>query len=57
MGEIWLNVDILIYVIGAILMACISIGFVLWGLKTGQFRENEHLKSLPLEEDEEEHES
>ena len=49
-----LNVDILIYVIGSILMACISVGFVLWGLKSGQFNENEHLKRLPLEEDEEE---
>jgi nitrogen fixation-related uncharacterized protein len=52
-----LNVDILIYVIGAILMACISVGFVLWGLKTDQFRENEHLKRLPLKEEEEEYES
>jgi nitrogen fixation-related uncharacterized protein len=57
MGEILLNVDILIYVIGAILMACISVGFVLWGLKTDQFRENEHLKRLPLKEEEEEYES
>ena len=56
MGEFLLNVDILIYLIGAILMACVSVGFVLWGLKTGQFRENEHLKRLPLKEDEEENE-
>ena len=49
-----LNVDILIYVIGAIIMTCISVGFVLWGLKTGQFKENEHLKRLPLMEEEEE---
>ena len=49
-----MNVDILIYVIGAVLMACISVGFVLWGLRTGQFKENEHLKRLPLKEDEEE---
>jgi nitrogen fixation-related uncharacterized protein len=53
MEEISLNVDILIYVIGAILMACISAGFVLWGLKTDQFKENEYVKRLPLEEDEE----
>ena len=56
MDEILLNVDILIYVIGAILMACISVGFVFWGLKTGQFKENDHLKRLPLKEDEEENE-
>jgi len=49
-----LNVDLFIYTAGSILMACISIGFVLWGFKTGQFKENEHLKRQPLEEDEEE---
>jgi cbb3-type cytochrome oxidase maturation protein len=46
-----LNVDLFIYTAGSILMACISIGFVLWGFKTGQFEENDHLKSQPLEED------
>ena len=51
---ILLDVDILIYVIGSIMMACISVGFVLWGLKSGQFKENEHVKRQPLEEDEEE---
>ena len=49
-----LNVDLFIYTAGSILMACISVGFVLWGFKTGQFKENEHLKRQPLEEDEEE---
>jgi nitrogen fixation-related uncharacterized protein len=48
-----LDVDILIYVIGAFLMAAVSTGFVFWALKTGQFEENAHLKRLPLEEDEE----
>jgi nitrogen fixation-related uncharacterized protein len=48
-----LNVDLFVYTAGSILMTCISIGFVLWGFKTGQFKENEHLKSKPLEEDEE----
>jgi len=52
-----LDVDMLIYVIGSILMACISIGFVLWGFKSGQFKENEHLKHQPLEEDEEENDA
>jgi cbb3-type cytochrome oxidase maturation protein len=51
---ILLDVDILIYIIGSIIMACISVGFVLWGLKSGQFEENEHVKRQPLEEDEEE---
>jgi cbb3-type cytochrome oxidase maturation protein len=48
-----LDIDILIYVIGAFLMAAISIGFVFWALRTGQFEENDHLKHLPLEEEEE----
>jgi cbb3-type cytochrome oxidase maturation protein len=48
-----LDIDILIYVIGAFLMAAISIGFVFWALRTGQFEENDHLKHLPLEEAEE----
>ena len=52
--EISLDVDILIYTIGSIVMAGVSIGFVLWGLKTGQFKDNEHVKRAPLEEDEEE---
>ena len=46
------DVDILIYIIGSVLMACISIGFVIWGFKSGQFKENEHLKRQPLEEEE-----
>ena len=48
-----MNVDLLIYTGGSILMAAISVGFVLWGFKTGQFKENDHLKSQPLEEDDE----
>ena len=47
-----LDIDILIYMIGSILMTCISVGFVLWGFKSGQFKENEHVKRQPLEEDE-----
>jgi nitrogen fixation-related uncharacterized protein len=46
-----LVIDILIYVIGAILLAAISIGFVVWGFRTGQFHENEHVKRMPLEEE------
>jgi len=52
--EILLDIDILIYTIGSLVMAGVSIGFVLWGFKTGQFKDNEHLKRAPLEEDEEE---
>lgn len=52
-----MNIDILIYIIGSILMAVVSIGFVFWALKTGQFEENEHLKRLPLVEDSEEYDS
>jgi cbb3-type cytochrome oxidase maturation protein len=44
----------LIYTIGSLLLAGVSIGFVLWGFKTGQFKENEHVKRAPLEEEEEE---
>jgi cbb3-type cytochrome oxidase maturation protein len=44
----------LIYVIGSFLMAGISIGFVVWGFKTGQFGENPDLNRKVLEEDEEE---
>ena len=49
-----MDVDMLIYTIGSLLLAGVSIGFVLWGFKTGQFKENEHVKRAPLEEDEEE---
>jgi cbb3-type cytochrome oxidase maturation protein len=43
----------LVYLVGAILLALIPVGFLIWGLKTGQFKEDEHLKRKPLEEDEE----
>jgi nitrogen fixation-related uncharacterized protein len=48
-----LDIDMLIYMIGAFLITCITVGFVVWGFKTKQFEENEHLKHQPLEEDEE----
>ncbi len=48
-----MDIDILIYLVGGFLMAFISIAFVIWGLKTGQFKENERLKRIPMEEDEE----
>ena len=52
-----MNVDLLIYTAGSILMAAISVGFMLWGFKTGQFKENDHLKREPLEEDDDENDS
>jgi len=50
-----LDIDILIYLVGSILMACVSIGFVFWAIKTGQFEENEHVKHKPIEEEDEAH--
>jgi nitrogen fixation-related uncharacterized protein len=47
----------LIYVIGAFLMAGISLGFVVWGFKTGQFVKSANLKRKMLEEDEAENDS
>jgi hypothetical protein len=44
----------LVYTIGAFLIAGITAGFLVWGFKTKQFEQNEHLKYKPLEEDEEE---
>jgi nitrogen fixation-related uncharacterized protein len=46
-----LDIDMLIYLIGAFLITCITVGFVVWGFRTKQFEENEHLKNKPLEED------
>jgi cbb3-type cytochrome oxidase maturation protein len=48
-----LDIDMLVYLSGAIIMALIPIGFLIWGLKTGQFKEDEQIKCKPLEEDEE----
>jgi cbb3-type cytochrome oxidase maturation protein len=39
--------------VGAFLIAGITIGFVIWGLKSRQFVDNAHLKRKALEEDEE----
>jgi cbb3-type cytochrome oxidase maturation protein len=44
----------LIYMIGALLIMAITVGFVLWGFKTRQFEDNEHLKYKCLEEDDRE---
>jgi nitrogen fixation-related uncharacterized protein len=49
-----LEVDMLIYLTGAFAIAGITTGFFLWGLLTKQFREDAHIKQMPLEEDEKE---
>jgi nitrogen fixation-related uncharacterized protein len=49
-----LNIDVIIYTLAAVLMMLIYLGFLVWGIKTEQFKDNEHLKYKPLEEDEEE---
>ena len=48
-----MNIDMLIYTIGALLITLITAGFVVWAFKTKQFESNDFLCSLPLEEDEE----
>ena len=48
-----MDIDVLIYTIGATLMVLIYIGFLVWAIKTGQFKDNEHLKYKPLEEEDE----
>ena len=47
-----MDVDIIIIVSGAVLMAAIWIGFLAWGIKAKQFKDNDHLKNKPLEDDE-----
>ncbi|MEJ2241131.1 MAG: cbb3-type cytochrome oxidase assembly protein CcoS [Candidatus Bathyarchaeota archaeon] len=49
-----MNIDVIIYTSSAVLMMLIYLGFLVWGIKTKQFKDNEHLKYKPLEEDEEE---
>ena len=48
-----MNVDMLIYMIGAFGIALITAGFFVWALRTKHFHEDENLKRKPLEEDEE----
>ena len=48
-----MDIDVFIYTIGAALMMLIYMGFLVWGIKTGQFKDNEHLKYKPLEEEDE----
>ena len=48
-----LEIDVLIYTIAAGLMMLIYIGFLVWAIKTGQFKDSEELKYKPLEEEDE----
>jgi hypothetical protein len=49
-----MDLDMLIYTLGAFFITCATTGLVVWAFKTGQFRENAHLRYKPLEEDEKE---
>ncbi len=49
-----MNIDMVIYMIGAFSIAGITTGLFLWGMLTKQFKEDEQLKRTPLEGDEEE---
>lgn len=46
-----MNVNMLIYMIGAFVIAALTTGFFLWSIITKQFSEDAHLEQLPLEED------
>jgi cbb3-type cytochrome oxidase subunit 3 len=47
-----MNVDMLIYTLGALGITLITAGFVVWAFKTKQIENNDYLRYLPLEEDE-----
>ena len=46
-----MEIDVLIYTVAAGLMMLIYIGFLVWAIKTGQFKDTEQLKYKPLEEE------
>jgi hypothetical protein len=46
-----MDIDMLIYVIGALGITFITAGFVVWSFVTRAFEENDQLKFKPLEED------
>jgi hypothetical protein len=46
-----MDIDMLIYVIGALGITSITAGFVVWSFVTKAFEENDQLKLKPLEED------
>jgi nitrogen fixation-related uncharacterized protein len=47
-----MDIDMLIYIIGALGITFITSGFVIWALTTKAFEDNENLRFKPLEEDE-----
>ena len=47
-----MDLDMLIYIIGALGITFITAGFVAWSLRTKAFEDNENLRFKPLEEDE-----
>ncbi len=47
-----MDIDMLIYIIGALGIALITAGFTFWSIKTKAFEDNEDLRFQPLEEDE-----
>ena len=46
------DIDMLIYIIGALGITFITAGFVVWSFVTKAFEDNENLRFKPLEEDE-----
>jgi cbb3-type cytochrome oxidase maturation protein len=46
-----LNIDMLFYMIGALSIAGITAYLFMWSILSEQYREDEKLKSLPLEEE------
>ncbi len=48
-----MDIDVFFYTMGVVLMMLIYVGFLVWGIKTGQFKDNEHLRYKPLEEEDE----
>jgi len=46
------NIDMTIYTIGAFGIAGITTILFLWAMLTGNYKEDEHMKRKPLEEDE-----
>ena len=47
-----MDIDMLIYIIGALGITFITAGFVVWSFITKAFEDNENLRFKPLEEDE-----
>ncbi len=48
-----MDVDVIIFVSGSVLMFLIYLGFLVWAIKSGQFKDVEKVRSKPLEEEDE----